>query len=720
MAKSTAEKITLLNGVTLESLREGDKMTVIKKFTEAGIKIFDADFGFAWAKKDMKTDYKLVYKSPTTPYEPNPPRKQGGNAKARQSRAPYFVPDTSKEKYGPKYDVRPYMKSYVIIPIVYGGNFYGNTILCFKKKKSFSKEDNSIAEALGNSMAQALTINGLYTNLENFQKTLDNTLDSIFIFSPDSLEMSYVNNGATIFTRQSRKELLSKKLYEIVSGMKEEDLQQKIQEILDDPQRRHSVFEAFINHPEKGKLSVEIYLQHVDHPDQPDEFLAIVRDITERKNSELSMSKMAYHDALTGIPNRAFLTERLIEEHAAAKAGSHMYGIIFIDLDRFKIINDIYGHNAGDSLLKQVAQRMRKALPKKAILSRMGGDEFIVLLPKIADTTDVEKCANELLGIFSEYFLIDEQEIYCNGSAGFSVFPTDGNDYHVVMKHADLALHRAKERGGGNAQQYRTGQPLHYTMQPKLQHQLRQALKHNELELQYQPIINTKTKRIIGTEALVRWNHPEMGLILPKDFVGQAEESGLIIEMGEWVLREVCRQIQIWENEGRIPPPVSINLSPRELLRPTLVENISAALNEFKISPSQIKLELTETFLMKNIDLSASILEQLRALGIRILIDDFGTGYASLNYLKRLPIDAVKIDRSFIAGVPVSLQDAALTSAIIAISHQLGLGVVAEGVENNDQFEFLRAANCNYAQGNFFFKPVSGVQLGDLLRLANP
>lgn len=718
MAKSIAQKITLLNKVTLDSLGEGHKLAVVKKFTEASIKIMAADFGFAWWRRHLDQEYELVYKSKALPYEPSSPRLRGGNYLAQKSGKPVFIEDTSKETYTPQTDVRAHMKSYAIIPIVYNHNFYGNVIVAYKSKKKFSDEERSLAEAVGNSMAQALTISRLHNNLQNFQKTLDNTLDGIFIFSSQSFKLKYANNGAVDFTGFTRKQLLKKTIFDAVSGLLQSEMITYMAEIMEHPKTNHCIFESTMHHCERGKVPVEVYLQHVNNEDRADQFLIIVRDITERKAVEKSMAKMAYYDQLTGIPNRAFLTERLKEEHEREVVNKGMYAMFFIDLDRFKIINDIYGHPVGDDLLRQVAQRMRKILPKKSTLARMGGDEFIVLLPQLSAIDEAEKCATKILEIFTDFFRIADQEIYCNGSIGFAVFPLDGVDYHVVMKHADLALHRAKERGGSNYQQYRQGQPSFYTMQPKLQSQLRHALQRNELVLHYQPVINVRSKKIIGLEALVRWNHPDLGLLYPKDFVGQAEESGLIIEIGEWVINEACRQVREWEAEGKIPPPVSINVSPRELLRPTLVKSIDKALKKYKISPSQIKLELTETFLMKNIDLSISILEQLKALGLRILIDDFGTGYASLNYLKRLPIDAVKIDRTFVAGIPASLQDSALTSAIIAISHQLGLEVIAEGVENIDQFEFLRAAQCNFAQGNFFFTPVNAQQVSDLLHLS--
>ncbi len=715
MGNSVSEKITLLNQITLQSLGEQDKLAIIKKFTEASINIVDADFGYAWWRSNEGDDYRLVYQSANMDYMPSPPRKRGGNYEARKTGQPVFVVNTEQEKYSKEFDVRPHMKSYAIIPIVFDGKFYGNIVLCYKTNKEFSELDKSLAEALGNALAQALTISRLYNNLKRFQKTLDNTLDSIFIFDPETLQLEYINEGAVLFSGQKQGNLIGQPLSNIITGLSERELRTKIIEIISNPKSKYSSFESTIVIAGRGKVPVEISLQHIIQPGQPDRFLAIMRDITERKQNEKVIRKMAYFDPLTGLPNRSLLNERLAETHRLATQNKGMYALFFIDLDRFKIINDIYGHQSGDVLLNQVAKRMQKALPSKATLARMGGDEFLVLLPRIASVAEAEKVGSDILGIFSVFFEITDHELYTNGSVGFAIFPENGEDPHTLMKHADLALHRAKDQGGGNVQQYHVDHPLFYTMQPKLQSQLRYAIKNNELQLDYQPIINAESRRVIGGEALVRWDHPEMGLLYPDAFIGQAEESGLILEIGQWVITEVCQQINKWEAEGRIPPPLSINVSPRELLRPSLVTSIKKALDEFRVAPSQIRLELTETFLMKNIDLSIGILEQLKALGLRISIDDFGTGYASLNYLRRLPIDAVKIDQTFISGIPNNLQDSALTSAIIAISHQLGLDVVAEGVENEDQLAFLRAAQCNYVQGNYLHKPLNPDEFRDLL-----
>lgn len=436
----------------------------------------------------------------------------------------------------------------------------------------------------------------------------------------------------------------------------------------------------------------------------------LFQNILEQKllvaNLQRDFNNVSHQDYLTGLPNRSWLNTKLSDVHSQSEQNNLMYALFVIDLDRFKVINDIYGHHMGDQLLNDIAKRIARNLPEKALLTRMGGDEFLVLLPHLENLDDASICANRIHSVFSDYFILAEQEIMVSASVGFAVFPVNGGSPRELLNHAELALHRAKERGGGNIQQYRMGQPLFYTMQPKLQSQLRKAIKNGELELYLQPIVNIHNKKIVSSEALVRWRHPEMGVLLPGSFVGQAEESGLVVEIGQWVISEVCKLISAWKKAGKTSPSISINLSPRELLSPNLVNFISRVIQEHQVNPNQIKIELTETFLIKNIEHSIKILEQLKELGLRILIDDFGTGYASLTYLKRLPVHAVKIDQSFIKGVPLNLKDTALTSTIISIAHQLGLSVVSEGVENVDQHDFLRAAKCDFGQGYLFHEPL--------------
>ncbi len=713
MAKGFSEKIISLNRAVVASLKATSQRGIIEQLLLTAAKTFEADFAYAYLKNSTNK-FHLVYKTPSTPYEPQVPRKGGIVARTFLSRNARFIEDVNKIGFV-RADAKQNMRGVAVIPIYHKSTRYGALVICYKKPHKFSKEEKSLFDFLGNTVAQALTINRLYNNLADFKRTLDNTLDSILMFDPKSLKISYANEGAAQLTDTKLKVLHGSKFYEIIDGLSEKDLRDRMDQVRSNEQMQYLVFDSTIKGHKKTRWPVEISLQHILQKDQPERFLAIVRDITERRQSEDTIRKMAYFDPLTKLPNRILFNERIREELDRVEGNKGMFGVFFIDLDRFKVINDIYGHQVGDELLTAVADRLQKALPRKSTLCRMGGDEFMVLLPKIKNVKDAISCAKVIQDSFVDFFELEEQEIYVNSSVGLAIFPLDGNDIRTVMKHADLALHRAKEQGGNSYQQYNSGLPIFYSMQPKLESQLRKAIANNELVVHYQPVVNVHNEKIAYCEALVRWNHPEMGMLYPDAFISQAEESGLIVEIGNWIINEVSREIAHWRSTGKKIVPVSINVSPRQLLNSNFVTQIQAAFSAHKVKISDVKLELTETFLMKNIDLSVGILEQLKLLGLKILIDDFGTGYASLNYLKRLPIDGVKIDKAFIQGSATNLQDAALTSAIISIAHQLSLEAVAEGVETKEQLLLLREHKCDFAQGNLFHKPMPGAEFGKLL-----
>jgi diguanylate cyclase (GGDEF)-like protein/PAS domain S-box-containing protein len=714
MQRLFLNKISQLNNTILDSMELSNDRAIFKKLTLAGQKVLKADFAYSYIVNSDRHTFTLAYKSNTTPYEPQIPRPNGTMARTFAAHAPRLIENVKRDP-AVRGDAKINMTSVAVIPVSYKDDQYGIMVLCFKKLHKFSREEQELCAIIGNGAAQAITINRLYTNLRNFRDTLDNTLDSIFIFEPMSLKMMYVNKGAMRLAHLPRQQILKKRLPEIITGLSEVQLRGKINEIIGKDSAQFSMFESYL---ESGgqRIPLEVSLQHVFQPGQPDRFLAIVRDISERKQSEETIRKMAYYDPLTGLPNRSLLNERLVLEFERASMKQGAFAVLFTDLDRFKVINDIFGHHAGDRLLKLVSSRLSKSLPRKATISRMGGDEFMILLPKVKDMKEVVAVATKIQSCFVDLFNVDGQEIYVNCSIGLSAYPFDGADVRSILKNADIALHRAKEQGGNNFQQYNASLPLFYSMQPMLERQLRQAIKRKEFFIEYQPLLNIRNKKIVSGEALIRWNHPEMGVLYPESFIGPAEESGLIVAIGEWLIEEVCRQTNEWRKAKRALVPISINVSPRELLRPSFVDHTVTTLRSYKIKPADIILELTETFLMRNIDLSVGILEQLKHLGFELIIDDFGTGYASLNYLKRLPIDGVKIDRSFIQGSTSSIQDAAITTAIITIAHQLGLKVSAEGVEKKSQLGLLKEHKCELVQGNLFYKPLSGGDFEKVLR----
>lgn len=716
MIKSISEKIALLNRVTLESLNEQKKLQIAKKFTEAGIKIVGADFGFTWWRTGLQDDYQLAYRSSNLPYQPNLPRKYGGNYEAQRSGRPVFVTHTSKKQYSKTHDVRPYMKSYVIIPVIFQKRSYGSMVLCFRNIKEFTAEDKSLCGAIGNAMAQAMTINRLYFDLTDFKYTLDKTLDSIFICDPDTFLISYVNKGAEERLRLPGKELLHKPILNVMDFSSRSFFQEQAKRVVKG-NGHSSVFEIRLVARGHKKIPAEIMLQYVASPGKPAHLLGIVRDLSERKKSEEKIKHAAFHDALTGLPNRILFTQHLTALLEEAHNERKKFAVLFMDLDRFKFINDILGHIVGDELLRDAAQRLRNSIKKQDIVSRLGGDEFVILLRNLKSIKDSEAVAKRILQAFQEPFKLSQQEIYVNISIGISSYPQDGRDAVRLLKNADNALYRVKQQGGNGYQHYHDGIVIPEMHRMQLEKDLRQAIRNNELRLFYQPVFDLKTEEVVSAEALIRWQHPTMGLILPGDFISQAEESGLIIPLGAWIFEEVCLQLRKWENLG-YDLPVSVNISPRQLLQKELLPQVKALLKKYRLSPDLLELELTENFLIQNMDVSVDMLKQFRKLGLRVAIDDFGTGYASLNYLRRLPVDYIKIDQSFIKHSTTNPQDAGIIKAMISMARHLKLNVVGEGVENAEQAAFLMNAKCDWVQGNFYGRPQPAEKFSKWLKRA--
>ncbi len=700
MESSIAEKITLLNQTTLESLNETDKAKIAENFTKTGLKILEADFGFALLKNQSGT-HQLAYKSPGIT-APVLNKKQASNYSG--SKVKILNPKEGTDDF----------KTQVVIPVKYKKNKYGSIVFSYKAEKTFSDEEDQLFSALGSAAGQAITINRLHANLQDYKYTLDNTLDSIFIFNPKTFRIAYANKGTSFQLGFKRNELLNRSLLDILHHQSRKLFRARILE-LDLTPGSPVVFETSLRHKNRTIIQCELLLQKVAPSGEPARLLAIVRDISERKKAEATIRHMAYYDGLTDLPNRSLFSIRLKQALQKAKRGEYSAAVLFLDLDRFKIINDILGHTAGDKLLKEIATRLRKTLDKGIVISRMGGDEFMVLLPKIAEEQEAVEVAKSITKSFKQPFVVDRQEIYMNASIGIGVAPRDGLDSLTLLKNVDLALHRAKEGGGNNFRSYFSDIAVSKVSHLQLEKQLRHALDAKELLLYYQPQVDLKLSRIVGAEALVRWQHPTLGLIYPGEFIQHAEESGLIIEIGEWALKEACLQNKAWQDAGLPNISVSVNLSPRQLLQQNFADMVKGILKETGLRSKFLELELTETQLMKDIELSIEVLKQFKAMGVNILIDDFGTGYASLTYLKRLPVQVLKIDRSFISSIPKNLQDTALINAIITVGHQLDLKIVAEGVETRDQIMFLRAQHCDFIQGDYVSKPIPAKDFAELL-----
>lgn len=448
--------------------------------------------------------------------------------------------------------------------------------------------------------------------------------------------------------------------------------------------------------------------------------LNVGRRITKLQDDLLSIKEtlkmQATHDSLTGLPNRLLFSDRLTYGLAQAKRHNHTLSVMFLDLDGFKYINDTLGHDVGDLLLKEVAGRLTHSLREADTIARMGGDEFTVILNDCEGEVGASAVANKILEAFAAPFNLEGRELYITTSVGISMFPNDGLDVETLVKNADTAMYRAKERGRNNYKMYTQALNTATVERMELETGLRRAIDKGELRVFYQPRVDIRTGRTLGCEALVRWQHPTMGLIYPAQFIPLAEETGLIVGLSEWVLHEACKQNKAWHEDGFPCTDVAVNISAKLLQHGDLVKMVKSVLSETGLDPMYLDLELTESTLMHNPDRATQVLREVKDMGVKISIDDFGTGYSSLSYLKRFPVDAVKIDKSFVKDIANDPDDAAISGAVVAMAHSLKLKVIAEGVETLEQLEFLRSLNCDEMQGYFISRPVPADELTQIFR----
>ncbi|HUP44951.1 MAG TPA: EAL domain-containing protein [Thermoanaerobaculia bacterium] len=425
---------------------------------------------------------------------------------------------------------------------------------------------------------------------------------------------------------------------------------------------------------------------------------------------------LAYHDALTGLPNRPLFMDRLIIAVAQANRASQKLAVLFLDLDRFKDINDSLGHSVGDVLLKSAAERIRRCVREGDTVARFGGDEFTLVIPRIDKIEDAAKIASKIIETVKVPFEINERELFVTTSIGVAIYPSDGLDAETLVRNADTAMYRAKEQGRDSYQLYAPAMNARALERLALENTLRRALSQNELVLHYQPVVVAGSGVVVGVESLVRWQHPERGLLGPVHFISLAEMSGLIVPIGEWVLRTACRQVRHWQKELDQPLTIAVNLSARQFQHPDLVAQIRSVIADTGIEPSSLELEITESSAMQNAENTIVTLRELKDLGVNISMDDFGTGYSSLNYLKQFPIDTLKLDQSFVRDVTTDRRDAAIVGAVISMAHRLGIAVIAEGVETQEQLDYLRREECDYVQGYLFSRPIPPPELERFLR----
>ena len=435
-------------------------------------------------------------------------------------------------------------------------------------------------------------------------------------------------------------------------------------------------------------------------------FVSVINDVSERVNYQKELEYQATHDSLTGLANRNLLNDRIAQAIAWAKRQDLSVGIMLLDLDHFKLINDASGHGAGDEMLKQVAQRLNQCVRETDTVARLGGDEFVIVLTDLPETDDVDVVAEKIIHSLSRPISIHGHDVFVTTSIGISLYPRDGDHGEILLRYADIAMYRVKEHGRNSVRQFVPEMGFSAISRMNMESALRRGLERNEFFLHYQPKIDLLTNQIVGAEALVRWQHPQIGLIHPVEFIPLAEETGLILQLGEWVLAEACRQQVLWSKQGLSHLKIAINVSSRQFRQDDLTERVGAIFAETGANPANVVLELTESMVMQDVSSTLVALRALKSLGLSISLDDFGTGYSSLSYLRRFPIDELKIDKSFINDIHLNPDDAAIASAIIAMALSLGLNVVAEGVERQEQADLLLAMKCSQVQGYFFGRPM--------------
>jgi diguanylate cyclase (GGDEF)-like protein/PAS domain S-box-containing protein len=575
-----------------------------------------------------------------------------------------------------------------------------------------------LPRALRYAIGRKATEEALFAEKERAQVTLNSIGDAV-LSTDVAGNVTYLNLVAERMTGWSREQACGRPLadvFQIVDGATRTPVRDPMELAVRQNQTvglgpnciliRRDGFESLIEdstapiHDRQGRLTGAVIVFH---------------DVSQARAMVLRMSYLAQHDYLTNLPNRVLLNDRLTQTIVRAQRHANLAAVLFLDLDRFKHINDSLGHTIGDKVLQSVAERLVSCVRSSDTVSRQGGDEFVILLREIQCMEDVAARAKKILTTLVAPHHITGHKLHITASIGISLYPEDGQDAEMLVKSADTAMYHAKDNGRNNYQFFRQDMNNRVVERQSLEDSLRDALERQELILHYQPKINLETGAITGAEALIRWQHPSRGLVLPEHFVPIAEDCGLIVPIGRWALREACRQARAWLDAGR-PISVAVNISAVEFRDKDFLETVRAALESARLEPRYLELELTESILMQNTVSTATAIRALQTMGVQLAIDDFGTGYSSFTYLRLFPTDTLKIDQSFVRYITVDPNDAAIVGAIISMCRSLKRRIVAEGVETRAQFEFLRAQGCGEGQGHYFSPPVVAAEFAKLLR----
>lgn len=539
-------------------------------------------------------------------------------------------------------------------------------------------------------------------------KVFENIMDGVMITDQNNF-IQFVNPAFTRITGYQENEVIGKKPRILSSGKHDTDFFQTMWNSI----HKTGMWKGEIWNKKKNG---ELYLEEItinalkDHKGHVCNYVAIFKDITERKSLEEKLQFQALHDDLTKLPNRNCFYEQLNKTIEHASNTNAAFGVIFLDLDRFKEINDTLGHSAGDELLKAVADRLRQTVRQSDLVARLGGDEFVVILQHLNKSSDCIKVAEKIKDSFSKPFLLGDYDLYITPSMGISVYPDNGMDAETLVKHADTAMYQAKQHGKNTFKFFSSEFDDESFERLMLASDLRKAIDRTEFILHYQPQFSLHTGELVGFEALIRWNHPKKGMIPPGSFIPLAEETGMIIPIDQWVLREACLQNVKWQQQGYKPVRISVNLSMLQFQRQNVFELIQSILKDTGLDPHYLEIELTESIIMDNPEITSKNIQQLKTIGVQISLDDFGTHYSSLSYLKRLSLDRLKIDQSFMRDLADNKDDQIIVQTMIQLAHNLNLRVVAEGAEHQEHLEFLKNHRCDEVQGYYYSKPVPAME----------